>query len=310
MGTRLVNQCLVAVGLSVVMGSVEARQLGAPLPPALQPASVVSFSVSLQWIANAAGPPATSYQIQAGSGPGRSDLAVVNLPDQTTFAADAPAGTYYVRVIAVNGAGASVASNEIVVTVTGGGCVPPGTPTGLAATDAGGTVTLTWNTAATGGAPTGYLLYVGSTVGVVNIGTFAVGPATTVVSPAPPGQYFVRVAASNACGNSESTLPTIFIVGGGAPSPIGAGLYVGQMFNHALPTGALQAISAVWMDNRGCRRTSIFAGSTAQGPVISIESLPCNDGDLGLRITAVNGNVVDGVCLLGGPSCTFRMIRQ
>ena len=30
----------------------------------------------------------------------------------------------------------------------------------------------------------------------------------------------------------------------------------------------------------------------------------------GLRVTAVNGNVYSGVCLSGGPNCTFQMTRQ
>jgi hypothetical protein len=45
-------------------------------------------------------------------------------------------------------------------------------------------------------------------------------------------------------------------------------------------------------------------------PQISVESLTCNDGDLGLRVTSVNGNVYRGVCLLAGPNCTFQMTRQ
>jgi hypothetical protein len=43
-----------------------------------------------------------------------------------------------------------------------------------------------------------------------------------------------------------------------------------------------------------------------------MEQLACNDGgrDFSLHIRAVAGNVYDGTCVLGGPSCTFRMTRR
>ena len=44
-------------------------------------------------------------------------------------------------------------------------------------------------------------------------------------------------------------------------------------------------------------------------PRISIEAFACNDGDFGPRVNSVNSNAYRGVCVLGGPNCTFQMIR-
>ncbi len=44
---------------------------------------------------------------------------------------------------------------------------------------------------------------------------------------------------------------------------------------------------------------------------IGIESLLCNDGDFYLDGTADEAvRVVSGTCLLGGPNCRFRMVKQ
>lgn len=332
MRIRTMLAVVASTGLIVGGVSIEARQPAAPPAPTMLPASVVEGLVGLSWVPSAAGPAPTAYQIQAGRSPGQTDIAVLTVPaNPTVFATVAPAGIYYVRLIAFNGAVASPASNEIIVVVAGpGACLPPGVPTGLTATVAGGSVTLRWNAAIGGGPPNGFFLLVGSVAGGVNLGTFALGVLTTISSPAPPGQYFVRVVATNACGNSAPGNEASFVIGGGGLAlNVPAGIYQGTIANHSrfgLPpltsftlqlnqpvpaASAFQMISGRWSDNRGCVRTNgIFGATSAAGPQLSIESLPCNDGDFGLRITAVNGNVYTGVCLFGGPSCTFRMTRQ
>jgi hypothetical protein len=57
--------------------------------------------------------------VEAGSAPGREDVAVLDVPasDIELVVNDVPAGTYYVRVRAVNGTAAGQASGEIVVRV-------------------------------------------------------------------------------------------------------------------------------------------------------------------------------------------------
>jgi hypothetical protein len=319
-----------AVILMASAASLDGRQAGAPLAPTLLPASVSGTVVNLPWTANPAGPAATLFQIHAGSAPGLSDIAIITVPaNPTLLTAVAPPGTYYVRIFAVNSLGPSAASNEVIVLVGGGGpCLVPGAPTGLVATVLPGGVTLRWTAPLTGGAPTGYTLLAGSTTGATNLGTFPVGLTTTITSAAPSGPYFVRVVATNACGGSPPSAETSFVIGG-ATLTVPAGMYLGTVsnftragiapitsftleLNQPVPAGsAFQALSARWTDNRGCvKTTGIVGATTATGPFISLESFTCNDGDFGLRITSVSGSVYNGVCSLGGPSCTFQMIRQ
>lgn len=89
----------------------------APSAPSGLTQTVTGDQVTLNWSASVGGCPATGYVIQAGSSPGASNLAVINVGQTTSLSVGAPAGTYYVRVIATNAAGGSIASNEVVVVV-------------------------------------------------------------------------------------------------------------------------------------------------------------------------------------------------
>jgi predicted phage tail protein len=89
-----------------------------PNAPTNLTSTVFGTFVTLNWTAPGGACAATGYAVQVGSAPGLSDIAVINLGATTTLSATAPPGTYYVRVVALNGFGGSVASNEIVVTVT------------------------------------------------------------------------------------------------------------------------------------------------------------------------------------------------
>ena len=104
----------------------------------------------------------TGYVVRAGSGPGLSDAAVLQLP-ATARSLDvvAPTGTYFVRLAALNGFGASPEAGELELSPRPGACSPRlGAPTGLMATTASGQVTISWN--AVSGA-VGYELIAGST---------------------------------------------------------------------------------------------------------------------------------------------------
>jgi len=110
-----------AAGMSEPSAEVPIRSgdvSGPPGPPWRLTASVVRDKVELRWNGPLFGEP-TSYFIEAGSGPMRSNLAGANTgsPVTATSFAGVPGGVYYVRVRAVNRFGASVASNEIVVSV-------------------------------------------------------------------------------------------------------------------------------------------------------------------------------------------------
>jgi hypothetical protein len=65
-------------------------------------------------------------------------------------------------------------------------------------------VTLRWDLPAGGAAPTGFQLEAGFSRGASNAGVVPT-TATSLVAGAPPGTYFVRVHATNACGTSAAT---------------------------------------------------------------------------------------------------------
>jgi hypothetical protein len=100
---------------------------GCPVPPAAPSnlsATASGTLVNLAWTASSGVCPATGYVVQAGSLPQASDIAVINVGSATVLSANAPPGTYYVRVVALNAAGGSAPSNEIVVTVAASGGGP------------------------------------------------------------------------------------------------------------------------------------------------------------------------------------------
>ena len=80
---------------------------------------------------------------------------------------------------------------------------PPTVPASLSHTKSADAVTLAW-TAPTGSDPvTTYVIEAGSSPGSNNQGTFvAPGTATSFQRQAPPGTYYVRMFARNACGTS------------------------------------------------------------------------------------------------------------
>jgi hypothetical protein len=88
-----------------------------PPPPTLSPAVVSpARSVALSWIR--APEQVTGFIVEAGSAPGRSDLAVLPVTTgETLTVPNVPSGTYYVRVRAQNHVGPGLPSNEIAVVV-------------------------------------------------------------------------------------------------------------------------------------------------------------------------------------------------
>ena len=88
---------------------------GAPAAPTALSSSGSGSVVGLRWTAPPGGGALTGYIIEAGSEPGLSDLAKLRVSALAEFSTEAPPGTYYVRVRAVNDRGTGPASNEILV---------------------------------------------------------------------------------------------------------------------------------------------------------------------------------------------------
>jgi hypothetical protein len=117
-----------------------------------------------------------------------------------------PPGTYTLSVRAANGSGSSPSSNPVTLTFPTT-CVAPATPTNVSAAKSGSTVTVSWDLAAAGAAPTGYrLIIAGAFVGTIPLTT------RTITAVAAPGTYTFSVVAINSCGASQGTAATTVVV--------------------------------------------------------------------------------------------------
>lgn len=188
---------------------VTGEPIFAPGPTNLR-ATVSGTTVQLNWDQP---PTASAWQIEAGSGPGLANLAVLRVGSTSLTVTGVPTGVYFVRVRSgpPNFSDLSLPSNEIIVNV--GGCSgPPGPPTGFAAAVNGANVLLTWNPSS--GSPTAYVLDVGSSPGITDLLSFNTGnAATSLPAVAPPGRYFARLRGANACGTSAPSNEIFVVVG-------------------------------------------------------------------------------------------------
>lgn len=184
-----------------------------PGPPVLTSA-VNGGLVSLRW-SDVDGCDATTYRLLVGSRSGATDLGQIPIAEQS-FAAAAPPGTYYVRVVAATALGASDPSNEVALSV-GTGCAPPALPMVLDASRLGSVVELRWGPFADPAAvdadwPLSYLLEIGSAARTANLGAVPVG-RTTVLRAAPPsGQFYVRVRPVDHCGAGQPSNDRVIAV--------------------------------------------------------------------------------------------------
>jgi hypothetical protein len=173
----------------------------APTAPTNLRATVSGLSVTLSWDASANSP--AQYIVQAGAAPGQT-FAQFTSGTNTTFSGSGGAGTYYVRVVAMNADGTSAPSNEVTVVLSAGtsGCQAPSAPLNLRAIIRGGEAFIFWRQPLAG-APTGYTLQAGGAPGQ----TFAEYPApgTTLNANVGSGAYYIRVVANSACGTSPAS---------------------------------------------------------------------------------------------------------
>ena len=178
---------------------------GAPGAPTALTAQVSGRDVSLQWGAPAGGAAPTGYRLEAGTTSGASNVAVFSTgPSASVGVTGVPDGVYFVRVRGERNGAVGPPSNEVQVVVA---CAPP-PPAGLTQSVTGGTVSMSW--AASAGA-TGYVVEAGSSSGLANLATLAVGAPALVVN-APRGTYVVRVRATNACGVGVASAEVVVTV--------------------------------------------------------------------------------------------------
>lgn len=174
----------------------------------------------------------------------------------------------------------------------------PGTPTGLAASVVGGTVTITWNAPTTGGTATGYQLYAGLAPGTSSFGPFPSPTTGLQATGVGSGVYYVRVVATNASGASAATADLAVYVGMSAPPAAPMNLTA-----TASPGGV---VALAWQPPMSGTVTSyrLLAGhapgaNTYEIPVVgnSLSAAGVPSGTYYLRVVALNG-------ASASPSCT------
>lgn len=317
-------RALLASGPAIPSNEIQVV-VGMPLAPQNLTAWVSGQAVTVQWTMPTGGPAITGLVLHAGTTAGASDVAVAPLPaGARSLSTSAPTGTYYVRVVAVNAAGAGPASNEVIVRTGPGECTLPATPTNLRALAGQGGVQIQWDPTPGTFALSGYTLGAGSAPGATDLGVFSLPRSQFLGTLAPPGLYYVRLAANRDCGASPFSSDISFTV----LPPSGAsfiGTWAGTVQNYSRPglspirsfqltlnaspsSGGYTRLPGLWTDNKGCRHTLIVGGINGL-PTISMESLPCDDGDFVLTFTSNNGSTAAGRCN-AGPSCTFAMTRR
>lgn len=156
----------------------------------------------------------THYILEAGFGPGLTNVRVstADFNDNNLYgkmpqlvpsfsAAGVGQGDFYVRIRGANGSVESLPSNEERIPIRNG-CYIPGTPTEFTQIMRGTSGFLMWNPG-NGGKPTNYTLYA-SFVPNDPAPPIAVplGPNPYFTLGVPPGAYYVKIGASNACGAS------------------------------------------------------------------------------------------------------------
>jgi len=176
----------------------------APSAPANLLGLVNGSTLALAWTNTYAGGAPTSLVLDVT---GAITTAVpLGLTDTFSFAG-VPAGTYTLSLRAVNAAGSSPPSNLVTLTFPGPCSGAPDPPSGVVAYAVGRTVFVDWTPAATGPAPTSYVLTVtGSFVGSFPTATRALSGTVG------PGSYTLSVAAVNTCGTSATSAPQTVVV--------------------------------------------------------------------------------------------------
>lgn len=181
----------------------------APPAPTGVTASAQGTLVSASWAPPSSGCPPTAYLVRVGTTSAGADIGTFNVGLATGAAGTLPPGTYYVSVVALNGAQASPLSNVASV-VVGSACTVPAAPTNFVAASALDVATLTWSPPA--GPVTRYLIEVGSTSGAKDITTFPLTVPGFQTAGVQRGTYYLRVRAENSCGVGPASLERVLSV--------------------------------------------------------------------------------------------------
>lgn len=250
-------------------------------------------TVALTWLAPITGAAPARYVVEAGAAPGQTALT---LP-VTQTAITVPGvgrGRYYVRVKAQNAAGASVASNEVAVSIGCGG--PSGAPRAFTAPTAGQLVSLNWEDP-DGCSGSRYWLVAGSQPGAADLGLLPVDSSGTTMA-APPGTYYARMGTQSDFGISGLSNEVRVVATSGDCSPPSFGLVLGANVSGSLvglswaPTSTSAALAS---DAFTPLQYALEVGATPGAASLSYPMgratavvIPAPAGDYYVRVRAVN----------------------
>jgi hypothetical protein len=261
---------------------------GLPGRPAAPQAWVFPQGLSIAWGPPAVGADPTSYRLEIGSGPGLANVATVPTTDRSfSYLGALPPATFYARVRAVSASGVGEVSPEIAfVTGTAGCSGIAGAPMPLGMVS-GGTVTISWPDPPLFPGALTFALDAGTASGTYNIGRIPLGGAHQISTAAPPGAYFLRVAAQGACGVASPSPEILLSVGGVLPlsAPVLSAQTIGG------------AVSIDWSAVSGATGYEFQAGF---GPLDAPIRVPL--AGTGLSATAPPGTYYLRVFALGGPA--------
>lgn len=180
----------------------------APTIPGTPTASVDDSDVSLAWAASTDDTGVTGYRVYRGT---TADVTaqsgtLVGEPTGNEYVDhDAPEGTWFYRVAAVDAAGnTSELSAAVSATVVAVDTTAPSAPTGVGATADKADITVVWSAATDNVGVTGYRVYRGATSGFTpNQGSLVGSPSGLSFEDKgrPVGTYYYLVKAVDAAGN-------------------------------------------------------------------------------------------------------------
>ncbi|MCW2848944.1 MAG: Fibronectin type domain protein [Marmoricola sp.] len=195
----------------------------APTKPAGLSGGATGSTITLSWTASTDNVAVTGYRVYRGSSATftPSDANLVSTVTGTTFTQTAPAGTYYYRVVAVDGTGnASDASDAYAVTVAD--TTPPTQPANVTATPSNGAVNVAWSASTDNVGVTGYTVYRGTTADFTPAPPSSIGTSSTNSFSDPNvamGTYYYKVVARDAAGNASDPSTSATAVVGDSQAP-------------------------------------------------------------------------------------------
>jgi hypothetical protein len=217
----------------------------APNPPQTLTASVNGTTVTLTWAAPAGGAAPTGYSVEAAFTPGGPVIATLPVVGTSLTVPNVPTGTYFVRVRASNGSGASAPSNEVTVAVGGTGCPATPLPPTMRVESIAQQATVNWGSSG-GCAPTTFTLFAGSAPGLSNVAVVNAGGGLALSATAPSGTYYVRVLGANAFGSAMSQELTVRVAPNAETYTLIANEAV-RLLRQPLRSGSYQ-VNLVWDD--------------------------------------------------------------